>query len=136
YTISPENPPLARVAVALGPWLVRVRPAEVDAQEPRVRILSRLAVLPFFLLAGVLVHRWGGLGAAALWCTTPAALAHAGLATADMAFVAMALLALTALRARRGVGLAFGLLFATKFSALFLLPAALLIGRGLPVRRA
>jgi PQQ-dependent dehydrogenase (methanol/ethanol family) len=110
YWYDPQHPPLARVAVALGPML------DGAALEPRASLggrsmweegnallvagghyerrlaLARLGVLPFFALLLVVVWAWTrrlyGDGAAvlavALTATMPQLLAHAGLATTDL----------------------------------------------------
>jgi len=114
YTWEPQHPPLARVAVALGPYLIGARPANT----PRVDIysmttegvailfrgnhydetvtLARLGVLPFFWIACLVVYWWGlrYYGAAVavvalfLFSFVPPVLAHAGLATTDMPLTA------------------------------------------------
>lgn len=114
YTWEPQHPPLARVAVALGPYLIGARPQNT----PRVDIysmttegvailfqgnhydqtvtLARLGVLPFFWIACLAVYWWGSryYGAAVavvalfLFSFLPPVLAHAGLATTDMPLTA------------------------------------------------
>jgi 4-amino-4-deoxy-L-arabinose transferase-like glycosyltransferase len=109
YTFEPLHPPLARVAVALGPYLSGLRLAgQGDMWEEGNEILlahhryqhnlslARLGVLPFFLLATFLVWHWGrvrygngpSLLATLLFTTSPVILAHAGQATTDMALTA------------------------------------------------
>ena len=144
------NPPLARVAVGLGPYLAGVRDTrlgDVLYDGPgyqRNLVLARRATLPFLALLVVLTWALGrrlfgeaaALAAAVAVSTAPAVLGHAGLATTDVAAASMFLLALLALlrwleaptRARAAaLGLALGLAFVTKMSALTLLPAALAI---------
>jgi hypothetical protein len=108
FTYEPKHPPLARVAVALGPYLSGIRSqgqpnlwtegrAVLRAgNTDRTLLLARLGVLPFFLLACFAVWAWtrriGGdaeaLVAVGFFSLTPAVLAHAGLATTDMALAA------------------------------------------------
>jgi hypothetical protein len=102
--------------------------------------LARLGVLPFFVLGGIVVYAWSaslfGVPAAflalALFTTLPPVLAHAGLATTDMAVSATLLLAVlafvgwlqrpTALRSIT-VGGATALALLSKLSVLLFLPA-------------
>jgi hypothetical protein len=144
------NPPLARAAVGLRPYLAGLRPdrpMEVlyeGAGQAATLASARSGVLPFLVLLVVLT--WAaarrlfgdgaGLVAAAAVSTLPPVLGHAGLATTDVAATAMYLLAFLALArwldapsAPRAAlfGLAFGLAFATKTSVLTLVPAAALI---------
>lgn len=115
YTYEHQHPPSARVMDALGPYLDGVRPAGLenmyeegnnllhynDAYE-RNLTLARLGVLPFFVIATLVVWIWTksyfGGGAALLsvilFTTLPPVLAHSGLATTDMAITAMAVAAL------------------------------------------
>ena len=144
------NPPLARIAVGLGPYLAGTRSTPflrdtlyTGPGYERNLLLSRPGVLPFLALTIVLtwVFARRAYGEATAWIAavivscTPAILGHAGLATTDVAFTATFLLALLALlrwieqptwgRALLG-GLAIGLAAATKFSAL-VLPAFALV---------
>jgi len=114
YTFETQHPPLARVAVALGPYLIgaRVRskpaPDSLDVPIEGLQILSRdhrydltlalarLGVLPFFLARvrdGLLVGAalsWtaGSISGTLFFTFTPPVLAHAGLATTDMPLTA------------------------------------------------
>jgi len=114
YTFETQHPPLARVAVALGPYLIgaRVRskpaPDSLDVPIEGLQILSRdhrydltlalarLGVLPFFWLACATVYWWArryhgprvALAALFFFTFTPPVLAHAGLATTDMPLTA------------------------------------------------
>src|SRR5262249_27251536 len=105
--------------------------------------LTRLGVLPFFLLATVLVWYWArvrygdrpALFATFLFTTSPVVLAHAGLATTDMAVTAIftgALLACVNLLDRPTytrsavAGMAAGFATLCKFSVLGFLPACAL----------
>lgn len=167
YTLEPLHPPLARIAVALGPYLSGLRlPGQENMWEEANEILfahgqylrnlslARLGVLPFFLLATLLVWYWTqvrygngpALVAMLLFTTSPVVLAHAGLATTDMPLTATftgALLAYINLLERPTylrsaiLGLAAGLATLSKFSALIFMPAcgiALLVWRWLFVR--
>lgn len=151
--VHPENPPVSRVAVAVGPYLAGHRlPPEGLAPRRGVEVLydgdyqhnlalARRGVLPFFLLAAFLAWYWAsrlggpwaGLLATASLATLPPVLGHAGLATTDVPFMAMfawAILALTRWldtpSAGRAVhlGLAIGAALATKFSTLLFFPPA------------
>lgn len=113
YTIEEQHPPLARVAVALGPFLHgAVLPGKTDVvslaipgtavlfgdgEDYQTRLmLARLGSLSFLVaLCGLIAYwskRWfgapGALVSVALLTTTPPLLAHAGLATTDMAATA------------------------------------------------
>lgn len=119
YTHEYQHPPLARIAVAAGPYFDGVRPSVrsnmwaegrtmLDASKPEYRrtlSLARAGILPFFVLAAFVVWYWtrryfdatAALAATALFTTLPEVLAHGGVATTDMtlaATFAMALLAL------------------------------------------
>ena len=154
YTYEPLHPPLARVMVALGPRLAGIRSAGHDnvwlegnsiiyagGRYDRNLALARLGVLPVFLLATLVVFAWtrriGGaadaVGGVLLFTTLPPVLAHAGVATTDMAVTATIALAAYCLtlwldqptRERSLVlGLALGLALLSKLSALLFLPAA------------
>src|SRR5215471_9267950 len=101
-----EHPPLARAMIALGPYLDgtrlidgpqndkdRVAVIKGTGHVNRTTFLMRLGILPFFWTACVVVYIWtrrfttNGTGAIAvgLFTLTPPVLAHAGLATTDMA---------------------------------------------------
>lgn len=103
------HPPLARVAVALGPFLAGIRwnpqlgmwaggNAILAARNQYLHnlALARAGVLPFFVICAFLTWFWAATrygataaGAAALFFTTcPVILGHAGLATTDMAAAA------------------------------------------------
>jgi 4-amino-4-deoxy-L-arabinose transferase-like glycosyltransferase len=144
------NPPVARIAVGLGPFLAGTRSMPFlrdtlytgPGYERNLR-LARPGILPFLALAIVLtwVIARRAYGEAAAWIAAvvvsclPAILGHAGLATTDVAFTATFLVALVALlrwleqptwrRALLG-GLALGLAAATKFSVV-VLPAFALV---------
>jgi len=102
-----EYAPLARAAIAVGPYLAGARSQQI-ADIPREGLailanhysrflaLARCGVLPFFWIACGTLYLWGhryfGKAAAAmsvlLFSLLPPVLAHAGLATADMALTA------------------------------------------------
>jgi len=110
YQLEAQHPPVARVAVALGPYLAGARltgrgnmweegnAALFDSGERSVRsyvhtlTLARLGVLPFFLGLALVVWlwtrrlwgEWAAAAAVALLTLTPTVLAHAGLATTDV----------------------------------------------------
>ena len=109
YRYLTEQPPLARAAIALPPYLAGVRPLggpeynlegrNVILQSPRPNrtlALMRLGILPFFWLACGVVYLWcrchfaGAVAplAVALFTLLPPVLAHAGLACTDMALAA------------------------------------------------
>jgi Dolichyl-phosphate-mannose-protein mannosyltransferase len=168
YTLEPLHPPLARVAVALGPYLSGLRLTgnqnlwiqgnELLLAQGRYLhnlSLARLGALPFFLFATFLVWYWTrsrygdgpALVATFLFTTSPVVLAHAGLATTDMALTATFTAALLAYinflekpsYPRAAIlGVATALAILSKFSALVFLPACgftLLLTRWLLHRR-
>ncbi|HWB29588.1 MAG TPA: glycosyltransferase family 39 protein [Vicinamibacterales bacterium] len=122
YTIQTENPPLARVVLALWPFMhgARVQPPDSPTFPESVldgpfyrtpdyrRHLTegRVGNLLFFwacvaltwILAGGRSDPWVALLSAAAVATLPAIVGHSGVATTDVGFVASALLALVALR--------------------------------------
>jgi 4-amino-4-deoxy-L-arabinose transferase-like glycosyltransferase len=109
YRYESQHPPLARAMAALGPYLDGARPVgepnpewEGDAilchsaYPGRTLFLARLGVLPFFLLACLVIYFWArhhfgnsaAVFATGLFTLLPPVLAHAGLATTDMALTA------------------------------------------------
>ena len=156
YAYEPSTPPLARVVDALGPYLAGARSTfnpdmwhEGDdilraAGNPAAMLaLARLGTLAFLLLAASVIWRWSrrlgdeptALCALALFLTLPPVLAHAGLATTDMAVAAtFGLAVLTAIRwlerpdlARSlAFGAAGALMILSKFTVFLFFPAALL----------
>jgi hypothetical protein len=166
YHYEPLHPPLARVAAAIGPWLDGRRSqglGNVWAEGPailaeegrydRTLFLSRLGELPFLWLACLVVYLWGRrcLGPAGavlavlLFSNLPPVLAHAGLATTDMALTATVgaafLAALywcerpTPWRAL-ALGCATGLAVLSKFSSLTFLPVAFVAAGAVHLRWA
>jgi len=155
YTFEPQHPPLARVFSALGPFLVGDRSqgrsgmynegAAIlyhDGKYERNLTLARVGTLPFFWPACVVVYlaaaRWYGRAQAALavlfFTLLPPILAHASLATTDMALTATMGLALYAILVWaegptlvRGAAMGFccALAVVSKFSSLAFVPACI-----------
>jgi hypothetical protein len=157
YNYGPFHPPLARVAMAVGPYLYGLRSQgrpdrwqEGNAilhSGPRYATaltLARVGILPFFVLASTMVWLWGrravgetgALVAVFLFTNMPAVLAHAGLATTDMALTACVSAAAYAFlrwteepgagrAAVLGVAVAAAVL--AKFSALLFVPVTMLL---------
>jgi hypothetical protein len=110
YRLETEHPPLARVMAALGPYFLEgARPAPnpsrtaegdvIIGRTPnpnRTIFLMRLGMLPFFVLAGLVVYFWscryfGGVVAVlatGIFTSMPQILADGGLATTDMPLAA------------------------------------------------
>ena len=154
YTYDLQHPPLGRVAAALGPFLHGVRTTGAPGvYEEGARLLgrgnhytvvlasARHGELAFFLIMSLVVWAWarralGDAGAAIAVLFTvsnPNLLAHAGLATTDIACAAATTLALyAALRwierpdwARTiALGVAIGVAASTRLSALAFLAGA------------
>jgi 4-amino-4-deoxy-L-arabinose transferase-like glycosyltransferase len=126
YTYELQHPPLARIAVAIGPYLAGLREKThrdvekegfmtvfqdgneilyANGQYWRNLALARLGVLPFFVLLCVITYAWtarwfsalAGLWAVGLLVSIPPVLGHAGLATLDLACAATVVTALYAL---------------------------------------
>ncbi|MGC2112243.1 MAG: glycosyltransferase family 39 protein [Candidatus Korobacteraceae bacterium] len=153
YTFEPLHPPLARIAVAVAPYVAGLRLKDhqnfwiegnqlFGAHDRYLYNLSlaRLGVLPFFLYAVFLVWYWSqtyyGDGpafiATFLFTTSPVVLAQSGVATTDMAATATftgAILAYVKFLERPTslratlLGIAAALAVLSKFSALLFLPA-------------
>jgi hypothetical protein len=153
YDLHAENPPLARIAIALPAFARGWRlPAAGDAWRQGTELLYtgdyrrnlalvRVGVLPLFVASALLVFglarrlasELAGVFATALYCATPAILGHAGLATTDLPLVTTLLLALYAMwrwleqpswSHAALLGVGVGLAVATKLSSLVFLPAA------------
>jgi hypothetical protein len=154
YLYEAQHPPLARVASALGPYLSGARPLHTKNQDQEgVNVMyrsghpaammtwMRLGILPFFVLAAVVVYLWArrhfggaaGVLSVALFTLEPTLLAHAGLATTDMPLAACLTAAFFALLAWAEeptwlhsvlLGVATGLAVVSKFTALGFFPAA------------
>ncbi len=159
YRYEPQHPPLARVLTAILPkldgshsegqksmWDEGLAILFKSGAEERTLALARLGILPFFWIACWVVFaatQWTSESRAAavlavLFATmTPSMLAHAGLATTDMALTSLLLLSVyTGWRwletpTPRGAvasGCATGLAVLAKFSALAFLPAIAVVG--------
>lgn len=156
YTYELQHPPLARVAVALGPFLKGIRSFSLPkATDEGYSILysfgsyeSNLAAarsgnLPFLALACfstfLWARRWFGRATATwavlLFASLPPILGHAGLATLDVACAATVALALYAfIRCLENpapqslilLGASLALAFLCKFSSFVFLPACFL----------
>ena len=154
YRYLTEQPPLARAAIALPPYLAGARPLggeeyntegrNVILQSPcpnRTLALMRLGILPFFWLACGVVYVWCRRHfpptvapfAVALFSLLPPVLAHAGLACTDMALAACLGAAFLSLvlwaespnwKFGALLGAAAALAVLSKFTALLYLPAA------------
>jgi AbrB family looped-hinge helix DNA binding protein len=154
YDYGAFHPPLARLAMAIGPYLYGARAQKLPDRwkegnavlnsAPRygkALTLARLGILPFFLLACTVVWLWGrkllgdwgALAPVFLFTNLPPVLAHAGVATMDMAAGAGICTALFTYTfwleegsLRRAVLFGIGLALAVlgKFSAVLLLPVA------------
>lgn len=148
YTLEYHHAPLARIAMAFGPYMAGARSngsqntdeagnAVLHGQGHYWRnlTLARAGILPFFWLAcwaiwsfgRRLYGEWTGLAGAGVFSMLPSVLGHSGLATTDMAAVATFAWTLDRLHdwytapSRWGlawIGLAFGLAVAAKFSNL------------------
>ena len=110
YSYDPLNPPLSRVAVALGPYLAGARSQgnpnvwnegnailAYQGHYQRTLTLARLGILPFFWLACFVLWRfmvryygpWPAASAVVFFAFCPPVLANASVATTDLAFTAM-----------------------------------------------
>jgi Dolichyl-phosphate-mannose-protein mannosyltransferase len=157
YTLDPPNPPLARLAIAVGPYLDGARSMGGDTsfeegrrilyarnRYARTLTLARLGVLPFFISAACIVWYWSrrlfgntaALLSVAIFTNLPPVLAHAGLATTDMTVTATFIGALLAFClwventnvARSALlGVASALAILSKFTALLFLPICALV---------
>lgn len=160
YRYEPQHPPLARVAMAIGPtlagsiyhsknlkWFEGLAILYADGHYNRTLALARLGILPFFWIATLVVYLWAikylGEPCAALavliFTSLPPVLAHAGLATTDMAVTAMTgasfLSAVNWIEKPtpfKGLifGLALGMAVLSKFSALAFIPVSLVVALG------
>ena len=156
YTYGAFHPPLARLAMAVGPYLYGARSQNQpdrwregnavlnSAPRPAKALsLARIGILPFFILACTVVWLWGrrllgdwaALAPVFLFTNAPPVLAHAGLATMDMAVCAGICTALYTFwrwweQGTRRSSLAFGIGLAlavlSKFSSLLLVPVCVL----------
>lgn len=154
YTLDPQHPPLARILIGIGPmlrgaayevrknWMVAGNAVLYGNGNYLATLASaRAGTLPFFLVACVVVFAWtlelygrsAALVALLFFATQPTVVAHAALATTDMAAAGTILAALYAFHRWLGnsshlnavvLGLAAGAALASKFSAIAFLPAA------------
>jgi 4-amino-4-deoxy-L-arabinose transferase-like glycosyltransferase len=154
YQYETNQPPLSRAMIALGPYLAGARTmGEKDwgreavailfhsSNPDRLLYLMRLGILPFFFLASLVVYLWArhhfgnatGVIATGLFTLLPPVLAHAGLATTDMALTAclgaaffMLVLWAESPTWKRSLllGVSVGLAVLAKFTALLFLPSA------------
>jgi hypothetical protein len=132
YLYEPQHPPLARAMAALGPYLGGARLLDAPnmilegvavlyygGHTERTLTLARLGILPFFTLACLVVYFWArryfgnpvAVVAIGLFPLLPSVLAHAGLATTDMALTAC-------------LGAATAMAVLSEFTALGFLPVA------------
>ena len=162
YRWEPQHPPLARVATALLPYLIGLRSANTPPEKrfamsldgaailysggsyDRNLALARLGILPFFWVGCWVVYAWGkrlfrpavGVAAVFLFSFLPPVLAHAGLATTDMAVTAlmggaflagMMWLEEPTWGRAAWFGVAAGLMTLSKFSALVFFPVSAIL---------
>jgi len=111
YVWEPQHPPLARVATAIGPYLIGARSHDTPRNQFMAMSkdglailyqghhydwtlsLARLGILPFFWLGCAVVYWWArrfygpevAVAGVFLFSFLPPILAHGGLATTDMA---------------------------------------------------
>jgi len=152
YTLETKHTPLARVSVALGPYLAGVRWMGFKKWQDTFPILSstgnywhnltlgRIGVLPYFIIATLVVFFWtkrlfgvnAAVLAAAVFTQLPTILAHSSVATTDVALTAMFCCSLyfftlwlrdPSFRTAAQFGVATGLALSTKLSTVVFLPA-------------
>jgi hypothetical protein len=161
YTLDPVHPPLSRIAIGIPLYIAGKRFPHWSNDDPRTRnynnvgnsvlfddghylqnlALARSAMLPFFILAAILVFLWtrqefgnfAGIMAALLFTTLPIVLAFSGLAYTDIPAACMQFAALFAftkwlrkpsLRSTLVLGVTAALAFLAKLTTLLFLPAA------------
>ncbi len=147
YALDPQHPPLARILVAIGPLLRGARYTPMPhwlfsgnailygtGNYLGTLASARAGTLVFFLLACAVVFLWtqklfgdfAALAALVFFAWQPTVLAHAGLATTDMAAAATILAALYAYAYARPIliGIAVAAAVTAKFSAIVFLPFA------------
>src|SRR5205823_751536 len=152
FTYEQQHPPLARLAVAVGPYLLGARShgasylideglaiLYTSGDYEQTLRAARLGVFPFFVALVAITWVWAhrdfgavaGAAAALILVTTPPLLAHAGVATTDVPVAAGCVAALFAFvrwleypNAWRSaaVGAAAALAITAKLSALAFLP--------------
>jgi Dolichyl-phosphate-mannose-protein mannosyltransferase len=152
YTYDPKHTPIARISIALLPYLSGVRGfGDPSFWQEGVLVLSsgghywrnltlaRIGVLPYYVLAVVVIFVWSrrvygsltALIAAGTFSMLPVVLAHSAVATTDVpltAFFTTAVYAFTlwlatpSWRTAVGFGVATGLAISTKLSTVAFLP--------------
>jgi len=152
YTYDPKHTPMARISIALLPYLSGVRGfGDPSFWQEGVLVLSsgghywrtltlaRIGVLPYFVLATIVIFVWTkrvygsatATLAAGIFTMLPVVLAHSGLATTDVALTAFYVTAVYAFtlwladpscRTAVGFGIAAGLAISTKLSTVAFLP--------------
>ncbi len=155
YTYDPKHTPIARISIALLPYLSGVRGCgDPSFWHEGVLVLSsggrywhtltlaRIGVLPFFVLATVVIFLWTkrvydnatALLAAGVFTMLPVVLAHSAVATTDIPLTACFTLAVYTFthwlstpnwRTAAGFGIATGLAISTKLSTLAFLPVTM-----------
>lgn len=165
YQYETQHPPLARVAAAMGPFLTGIRsqgtPSGTEVSMytegnailssgghyDRTLALARLGILPFFWIACLVVYGWSeryfsrpvAAVSVLLFSFLPPVLAHAGLATTDMALTAFLgsafLCAMVWVERPSSVhavmfGAATGLAVLSKLSSLVFFPAIVAVALG------
>jgi len=159
YRLDPLHPPLSRIAIGLPLYLSGAHLPDLAShpdfwtvgnailnhgdQYVRNLTLARCGILPFLILAIILVFLWtrhnfgdlAALMAVFLFSTLPTVLAFSGLAYTDFPAACMQFTAIVALakwmenpsrRTAAWLGVALGLAVLTKFTTLLFLPAAAL----------
>jgi hypothetical protein len=151
YTLETKHTPLARISVALGPFLAGVRGTGATRWQDTYPILSenghywrnlilgRIGVLPYFVIATLVVFFWTkrlfgtatALIAATVFTLLPTVLAHSSNATTDIPLTAMFCCSLYAftlwlrepnVRTAAQFGITTGLALCTKLSTVVFLP--------------
>ena len=152
YTYDPKHTPVARISIALLPYMSGVRGFGDPSfwQEGvlllssgghywRTLTLARIAMLPYYVLAVVVIFVWSrrvygsatALIAAGIFSMLPVVLAHSALAGTDIPLTAFFITAVYAFtrwlaapswRTAAGFGVAAGLATATKLSTVAFLP--------------
>ncbi|HVT45435.1 MAG TPA: glycosyltransferase family 39 protein [Thermoanaerobaculia bacterium] len=168
-----HHPPLALLATALGPYLQGIpftrfeepydeahlyeegnRVVYHEGRYRRNLSLARVGILPFFIAGALVVWSWArrsggqaaGLVSVFLYTTTPEVLAHAGIASNDLAgaigvvgtaFALMRWIETPSWRDTISLGIWIGIANATKSSSLVFLPAIVIafISVALSIRR-
>lgn len=156
YTYDRKHTPIARISVALLPYIDGRRGFGNESfwEEGSLILssggrywhtltLARVGVLPYFVLAVVVIFLWArqlyddatGLLAAGVFSMLPVVLAHSGLATTDIPLTACYIVAVYAFtrwlenpnwRTTVFFGIATGVALGTKLSTLAFLPATML----------